>query len=213
MKPTEQQGIAEGGEGVPNLRARRFLTASLISRACVQWLGTWLVLFVPWILLVLHLSSFWSVDPQYSYGYVVPFIAAFFFWEKWKTPPSGSALSGKLLSLMGASMAAVLLALAWLAHEAVPDWSVLNWSFALSVVLSVLSLIAYWRGRPAALHLLFPVLFTAGCDRHSVYFLAQTPVRRRRVGCLFFRFRLFHGGLAADPGINRYLYFSAFFSL
>jgi exosortase len=131
----------------------------LISRACLQWLGTWLVLFVPWILLVLHLSSFWSVDPQYSYGYVVPFIAAFFFWEKWKTLPSGSALSGKLLSLMGASMAAVLLAPAWLAHEAVPDWSVLNWSFALSVVLYVLSLIAYWCGGPAALQLLFPVLF------------------------------------------------------
>jgi exosortase len=131
----------------------------LIARACVQWVGTWLVLFVPWILLVLHLSSFWSVDPQYSYGYVVPFIAAFFFWEKWKTLPSGSAVSGKRLPLTGACMAAVLLALAWLTHDAVPDWSVLNWAFALSAVLYVLSLIAYWRGRPAAFRLLFPVLF------------------------------------------------------
>ena len=131
----------------------------LISRASVQWIGTLLVLFLHWILLVLHLSSFWSVDPQYSYGYVVPFMAAFFFWEKWKTLPSGSAVSGKRLPLMGAWLAALLLALAWLEHEATPDWSVLNWSFALSAVLYVLSLIAYWRGRPAAFRLLFPVLF------------------------------------------------------
>jgi exosortase len=131
----------------------------LIARACVQWLGTWLVLFLPWVLLVFHLSSFWSVDPQYSYGYVVPFIVAFFFWEKWKTLPSGSAVREKRLSLMGACIAAVLLALAWLTHEAAPDWSVLNWTFALSAVLYVLSLIAYWRGRVAAFQLLFPVLF------------------------------------------------------
>jgi exosortase len=131
----------------------------LIARACVQWLGTWLVLFLPWVLLVLHLSSFWSVDPQYSYGYVVPFMAAFFFWENWKTLPCGSAVSGKRLPLMGACVAAVLLALAWLAHEAAPDWSVLNWAFALSAVLYALSLIAHWRGPPAAFRLLFPVLF------------------------------------------------------
>jgi exosortase len=131
----------------------------LISRARVQWLGTWLVLLLPCVLLVLHLSSFWSVDPQYSYGYVVPFMAALFFWEKWKTLPVGSTPAGKRLPLMGACIAAVLLALAWLAHEAVPDWSVVNWSFALLVVLYVLLLIAYWRGRSAALHLLFPVLF------------------------------------------------------
>jgi exosortase len=131
----------------------------LIFRTQARWIGTLLVLFAPCILLVLHLSSFWSVDPQYSYGYVVPFIAAFFFWEKWQTLPSGSALSGKRLPLLGACIAAVPLALAWLAHEAAPDWSVLNWAFALSAVLYVLSLIAYWRGRPAAFRLLFPVLF------------------------------------------------------
>jgi exosortase len=129
------------------------------SRAYVQWLGTSLVLFLPWILLILHLSSFWSVDPQYSYGYVVPFMAVFFFWEKWKTLPAGSAPAGKLLPLIGTCIAAVMLALAWLAHEAAPDWSVLNWTFAFSAVLYVFLLIAYWRGRSAALHLLFPVLF------------------------------------------------------
>jgi exosortase len=130
-----------------------------ISRIYVQWFGTLLVLFVPWLLLVLHLSSFWSVDAQYSYGWVVPFMAAFLFWEKWKTLPDDSTRTGELPPLMVACLAAVPLGLAWLAHEAVPDWSVVNWSFALSAVLYLLSLIAYWQGRPAAFQLLFPVLF------------------------------------------------------
>ena len=92
----------------------------LISRASVQWVGTLLVLFLPLVLLVFHLSSFWSVDAQYSYAWAVPLMAAFFFWEKWKTLPSDSTCMGKLLPLLGTCIAAVSLALAWLAHEAVP---------------------------------------------------------------------------------------------
>jgi hypothetical protein len=38
--------------------------------------------------------------------------------------------------------------------------------------------------------------------------LAQRPIRRRRIARLFFCVRLFRSGLAADPGINRQLYFS-----
>ena len=111
------------------------IAMKLISRADVQWIGTLLVLFVPWLLLVLHLSSTWSVDTQYRYGWVVPFMAAFLFWEKWKTLPDDSTRTGELPPLMVACLAAVPLGLAWLAHEAVPDWSVVNWSFALSAVL------------------------------------------------------------------------------
>ena len=128
----------------------------LISRASVQWVGTLLVLFLPLVLLVFHLSSFWSVDAQYSYAWAVPLMAAFFFWEKWKTLPSDSTCMGKLLPLLGTCIAAVSLALAWLAHEAVPDWSIVNWVFALSVVSYMLSLITCWRGRSSAFQLLFP---------------------------------------------------------
>jgi exosortase len=132
---------------------------SLISRASVQWTGTFLVLLVPWALLVVHLSTFWSVDGRYSYGYVVPILAAFFFWEKWKTLPEGAPDVGNLLPLIGACIAVILLALIWLAHEAVPDWSVINWAFALSVILYTLSLVTYWCGGSATFHLLFPILF------------------------------------------------------
>ena len=125
----------------------------------MQWVGTLLVLFLPLVLLVFHLSSFWSVDAQYSYAWAVPLIATFFFWERWKTLPSGSTRTGKLLPLLGTCIAAVSLALAWFAHEAVPDWSVLNWVFALSVVSYTLSLITCWRGRSCAFQLLFPVVF------------------------------------------------------
>src|SRR5208337_4401969 len=47
----------------------------------------------------------------------------------------------------------------WLIHDAVPDWSVVNWSFALVVVLYQLFLVAYLFGWCSVKPLAFPVLF------------------------------------------------------
>jgi len=130
-----------------------------IPSPIVLWICTLFVLFAPWVLLVLHLSSFWSVDPQYSFGWVVPFMAGFFFWKKWRACRAGPIGSRQRWAIIGSVSAAVVLAAVWFVHEPVPDWSVVNWIFALAVVVHLFSLLAFQWGKSTALHFLFPISF------------------------------------------------------
>jgi hypothetical protein len=120
-------------------------------------IGTIVVLVAPWFLLVWHLSSFWLVDPEYSYGWAVPALAAFVAWKKWQTFAPEDGKNAMVLSV--AILLALLLGPIWCVHYAVPDWSGVNWLFALTVVGYLLALLTYLWGVAAARHFLFPVLF------------------------------------------------------
>ena len=50
-----------------------------------------LCLLFLWFILCRHLSSEWSSNEQYSYGWFVPFFAAFLFWLRWETRPEKAA--------------------------------------------------------------------------------------------------------------------------
>src|SRR5206468_8188575 len=41
-----------------------------------------------WFILLRHLSNEWSVNEQYSYGWFVPFFAAYLFWLRWQDRPA-----------------------------------------------------------------------------------------------------------------------------
>jgi len=57
--------------------ARRLHTAWLL----ILFLG------ILWFILCRHLSSEWSLNEQYGYGWFVPFFAAFLFWLRWDDRP------------------------------------------------------------------------------------------------------------------------------
>src|SRR3954464_13187805 len=42
-----------------------------------------------WFVLCRHLSSEWSLNEQYSYGWFVPFFAVYLFWLRWEDRPDG----------------------------------------------------------------------------------------------------------------------------
>jgi exosortase len=126
--------------------------------AVLRWIGTSFVILGPWVLLVFHLSRSWSIDAEYSYGWAVPFMAAFFFFQKWRTCGADPTQDVQWWAVL-AGFAASVLAAVWLVCEAVPDWSVVNWVFALAVLLYLFSLIAFRWGRSAAVHFLFPIAF------------------------------------------------------
>src|SRR5438874_8827146 len=46
-----------------------------------------LALGVLWFVLCRHLSQEWRFNEQYSYGWFVPFFAAFLFWLRWQDRP------------------------------------------------------------------------------------------------------------------------------
>ena len=129
-----------------------------------------------WFILCRNLSLEWSSNEQYSYGWFVPFFAAFLFWLRWESWP---AASGYLLSVNGSSDSAgaaprtnnkklitigAIIALAIIApirlfQYANPDWRPLSWLHALAVVGLTLMVIGYWGGRAAVRHFAFPVSF------------------------------------------------------
>src|SRR5260370_42037145 len=41
-----------------------------------------------WYLLIKHLSDFWTLDPQYSFGWFAPVICAYLIFIRWITRPS-----------------------------------------------------------------------------------------------------------------------------
>ena len=125
-----------------------------------------LMLTVLWLLLWHQLSGEWSVNEQYNYGWFVPFFALYLFWLRWQDRPAPEVRSQNLevrsrlvAAIIG--LAALLLLLPIRLFEiANPDWRLLSWVHAASIV--ILTLLCIWSvgGRPWVRHFAFPVAFT-----------------------------------------------------
>jgi len=140
--------------------------SSQTSRQNSQINPPWLALAtlaVLWLLLINQLRVEWSVNAQYAYGWTVPFLSLYLFAERWKYRPAPNvAPSGKLANIFLVALvcllAFVLLPLR-LIEEANPDWRLLGWMMAGTVV--GLSLCALFRagGFSWLRHFAFPVCF------------------------------------------------------
>src|SRR2546423_3320277 len=58
-----------------------------------------------WFVLCRHLSGEWSINEQYSYGWFVPFFAAFLFWLRWEDRPEVGGRRSEVGSRNGTSEA------------------------------------------------------------------------------------------------------------
>jgi exosortase len=107
--------------------------------------------------LLWHVSCFWQIDPQYSYGWIVPLLSIYFAWRRWKSrprvepPPTGTTVC--LFAVL------FFLSVVWLIREATPDWSVVSWILAILTVSSLTLLVTSAGGLPMAGHFLFPICF------------------------------------------------------
>lgn len=138
-----------------------------------------------WFVLCRHLSGEWSANEQYSYGWFVPFFAAYLFWLRWEDRPEGERLSANGSRLRGDEAGAVLpinhsrltnnvsrfllftfyfLLLAALLPLRLfevgnPDWRPLGWVHAVIVVGITLAVIWQIGGTRWLKHFAFPVCF------------------------------------------------------
>ena len=74
-----------------------------------------------WLEIIHQLASEWTLNPQYGYGWTVPFLAAFLLWQRWSTRPAASTPSFSASTLCLTTAAAALLfpgRLAPVAHTA-----------------------------------------------------------------------------------------------
>ena len=117
-----------------------------------------------WYRLIDHLRIEWSVNPQYSYGYAVPFLCLVLLWQRLRrgqTKEPGSACQVSVFMNRARGAAIVLLAILLLPirliQEANPEWRLMSWCFALTVI--VLTLLVLSRHGFTARELAFPILF------------------------------------------------------
>ena len=115
-----------------------------------------------WVWVGLQLSVEWGINPQYSYGWGVPWLALYLFWQRWKDRPApGRAPSrlagGGLIALLAASLLPIRLV-----QEANPDWRLVSIAAAVAVSALTLAVVAQAGGRAWARHFMvvaaFPLL-------------------------------------------------------
>ena len=125
----------------------RQIWAVLIGLAAIWWLAIRML----WIE--------WEIDPQYSYGFLVPILCVALFLQRWRDRPS-SEESGNLLipGVLALPALGFLLAVQPF-YEANPEWRIPGILGALSAVLLTLLLLWSIGGSAWMWHFLFPVGF------------------------------------------------------
>ena len=112
-----------------------------------------------WIELISRLRFEWSINPQYGYGWVVPFLAAYSFWRRYENAPPPSPPERRILVGSLIILSAALLLPIRLIQEANPDWRLLSWAMALSAGVITACGIYLSAGKDWVRHFAFPILF------------------------------------------------------
>ena len=112
-----------------------------------------------WLALCQHLRVEWTINPQYSYGWGVPWLALYLFWKRWLDRPNPDPASFGPLSLGVAALLLVSLLPLRLLLEANPDWRLVSWLATATVVGLSLTLVQRAGGWPWLRHFWLPIAF------------------------------------------------------
>jgi len=112
-----------------------------------------------WVFFVTEISPQWTIDPDYNYGWAVPFLFLFLLWRRWQirpetAPPSRATAAG----VCGVALALAILPVK-LVKEANPDWLLPAWTITF-LSMGLLLVGAYLAGGgPWARHFAPPIFF------------------------------------------------------
>jgi exosortase len=132
--------------------------ASIKRRNLLQMTLAIVVFAMPWWMLIAYLSQHWSVDPQYSFGWLVPVICAYLFMVRWRTRPPAEPAPSAVPRWVFWSAGFSLLP-TWLVAQTNPDWRLLGWILAVGVVSVTLCTVYLLGGRFWLRHFAFSVCF------------------------------------------------------
>src|SRR5438105_10133695 len=109
--------------------ARTLDTPPPVARRKFPWplALTALAFLFLWLEVIDQLQSEWSLNPQYGYGWTVPFLAAYIFSQRWRCRPAPTTPRFPGLTISLGVLAAVLLFPVRLVAVANPDWRLLRW--------------------------------------------------------------------------------------
>jgi exosortase len=134
------------------------LNASLKHRNVLQLTLAIVVFAMPWWMLIAYLSQHWSVDSQYSFGWLVPVICAYLFVVRWRTRPPAEPARSAIPRWVFWSAGFTLLP-TWLVAQPNPDWRLIGWIFAVEVVSVSLCAVYFLGGRSWLRYFAFSVCF------------------------------------------------------
>jgi exosortase len=112
-----------------------------------------------WWLEIRMLWSEWDVDPQYSYGFLVPFLCAALFFQRWAERPAPIEPRHPLMALVLVAPMVFFLVGIQPFYEANPEWRVPVVIGAFCMVGATLALFYVIGGGAWVRHFLFPTAF------------------------------------------------------
>lgn len=121
----------------------------------------WIAIFLAfaWFPIVHHLRGEWSYNPQYSYGWSVPFLVLFLLWRRWLTRPAPDNCETRFWPVLVITASILGISPMRFLSEANPDWRLLSWGGALLAVAASLAAVYSLGGKAWLRHFAFPFLF------------------------------------------------------
>ena len=140
-------------ETAPVIDSPAFPAGKIIAASCVALIAWGAVIRILW--------NDWRIDPQYSYGLLVPALVLGLLLKRWEDRPAAVPIGGKegASAVIGMLSSALLLAVVIPMAEANPDWRPLGIIAVGLVILLSLSLIFLLGGNTWLGHFSFPILF------------------------------------------------------
>ena len=156
------------GDGGLKLAGSEVVEEALSSRLPILATGAFLA--AVWAITVWHLSAEWTINTQYQYGWVVPFLALYLTWLCVERCPVVSRPFPVTVSRVGTLGASIAVGIAFLLREANPEWRLLGWIFSGTAIALTFVLIGRVGGWRWVRHFAFPILF----------FLTAVPLPREQ---------------------------------
>ncbi len=144
-----------------NVAAARELSVARSDESPRQYSTWWIAVFLAfaWFPIVHHLHGEWSYNPQYSYGWSVPFLVLFLLWRRWLTRPAPDKCESRFWPLIVIAGSILGTSLMRFLSEANPDWRLLSWGGAVCAVAASLAAVYSLGGKAWLRHFAFPFLF------------------------------------------------------
>jgi len=122
------------------------------------WLG-WAAFGLLMAVLIRQFSPHWSIFPEYNYGWAIPFLCVYLFWERWLVRPAPDAPDARARAFGIAGMAMFIFSLSRVVQEANTTWRLSSWVMAASAVAIVLCGIYLAGGKSWLRYFWFPAAF------------------------------------------------------
>lgn len=107
------------------------------------------------------LSGEWEANSQYSYGWFVPLLAAWIFWQRWMTRPAAQPTDGtvRLSAIVILALLAIPSAFGILVVGTYPDWRLALWALGSAAFVVSMTLALLIGGSPWVRHFSFVWVF------------------------------------------------------